>query len=109
MGRPKASNGKAALDAGVNEKAPGYAPSGESEHSRRAAHSRQRSLPSATPARLGKGRELTLPELIVETQGRLRWIAAELQTEPNKARRDKLLKSQQIKSNYLADLQRGVQ
>jgi hypothetical protein len=92
----------------IAEPARGYTANGESEFTRAASHHRvsQMALGSATPARLGKGRKLSKPELIREYAGRIRWLEAELRTDLTPKKREQYTKSLALKRRLLADLRR---
>jgi hypothetical protein len=87
----------------------GYAPSGEGQFSRIAAHGRVTpQMLHATPARIDKGHKLTLPKLIAETHGRVQWIEAQLRIEDDPTRKVKLRKNLEIKSAFLTRLRREL-
>lgn len=86
--------------------ATGYSASGESKFSRSAAHGgpMPRMAGRIAPHRIAKGRELSLPEKILETRAGVAWLEAQLRIEESAVRRAKLTKNLEIKSGYLAKL-----
>lgn len=82
----------------------GYAGNGLSIFTRTAARKGRPKFLNATPARLDKGNKLPVHDLIREYEGRIKWLAAELRTETNAAKRAKLTKNLEIKNRRLADL-----
>jgi hypothetical protein len=87
----------------------GYAPSGEGQFSRIAAHGRVTpEMLHATPARIGKGSKLPLQDLIREYEGRVRWFEAQLRIADGPARKAKLRKNLEIKSRRLTELRREL-
>ena len=87
----------------------GYAPSGEGQFSRIAAHGHVTpQMLHATPARVGKGHKLPLLNLIREHMGRVQWIEAELRTETDPTSKAKLRKNMEIKSRRLTELRREL-
>jgi hypothetical protein len=83
----------------------GYAGNGLSIFTRAAARKGRPKFLNATPARLDKGgAKLPVNDLIREYEGRIKWIAAELRTETNTAKRAKLTKNLEIKNRRLAEL-----
>ena len=87
----------------------GYAPSGEGQFSRIAAHGRvtPRML-HATPARVGKGHKLPLLDLIREYEGRVRYFEVQVRIEDDPTRKAKARKNLEIKSPRLTELRREL-
>jgi hypothetical protein len=87
----------------------GYSGNGLSLFTRRAAKAQQDTMfAHATPARISKGKKLKSKNLIEEYMGRVRWLEAELHTETDKTRRDKLTKQLEIKRRRLDELRREL-
>jgi hypothetical protein len=104
--RVAVSAGKAAE---FNADGNGYAPSGEGQFSRIAAHGRvSPQMLRATPARLDKGNELSTPNLIREYTGRIRWLEAQLRIEDDPKRTATIRKNLEIKHRRLTELRRAA-
>lgn len=81
----------------------GYVASGESEHSRRAAHGK---IPTQFKGRgpLHTPGARTLYQLIGETERQIEFLECELKIEDNRTRRAKLAKNIEIKGKFLTRL-----
>jgi len=87
----------------------GFAPSGESQFSRIAAHGRVTpEMLRATPARVGKGSKLPMQDLIREYAGRIRWLEAQLRIEDDPTRKATIRKNLEIKNRRLTELRRAA-
>jgi hypothetical protein len=90
----------------------GYSVSGESQHTRHVARGHEpmvRTNNAVAARRISKGHQLPLPLLITETRGALRWLKCELEIETNPTRHAKLTKNLEIKTRYLAELEREAE
>jgi hypothetical protein len=83
--------------------APGYSGTGLSAYTLDSARHEPTPKMASRPDRV-RGRQHTLPELIVETRARIRHVQAELRIEDDKDRRQKLEASLDIKLGFLAKL-----
>jgi len=100
--RVKVSAGKPGEE---NQDGTGYAPSGEGQFSRIAAHGRVTpEMLRATPARVEKGSKLSTPNLIREYTGRIRWLEAQLLIEDDTKRKATIRRNLEIKRRRVAEL-----
>ena len=96
----RANKGISAAD--LANVAPGYAASGESEHSRRSARPHDSARFSGVPVRT-RGRH-TLDRQIAECERRIEWMECELKIEDDPRRRQKLLSDLAIRGRFLTKL-----
>lgn len=86
----------------------GYSGNGLSIFTRRIARPERIKMPNATVARLDKGSKLPPETLLQEYAGRVQWLEAELRTEQNAKRREKLETNLEIKRRRLREMQREI-